>query len=802
LGNKTKKILSYTAWVICLLCAIVLGFKNLREPDIWWQLRTGEWIIRHHAVPFKDIFSFTYEGTPWINVKWGFEVLMQCMAYIGGPEFTPVLQCIANILILVFVFKIYKLFRVNISLNSNSFFSAGFLFSCLLLLFTCAFRFIGRPEMASHVMEAVFLFFILRNYYKPSRMIYWLIPLQTLWANLHEAYGTGTVIVITACCAAWVQYYLQSRNLMVMKKKEASDQKNKKTAPSPTPVTEKNKIPIALTITAIGVILAPAIHPYGLSMILHPFEIFSQVESNKFTSELVGFADPLYWHWESYANIVLFGLGLIFMFLETPASKGIKWIFRPVKSFGLGYVLLFFLFFYLSLTAYRNIPFFIIAVIPLFANGLDIIYGSLKKRFVILDKQGLRMFAYCILILTGIGFYISITTGKFYQVLEEGHDSYGLKINAFANPVGSADYIRDHHLKGNCFSDFLVSSYLLWDLQPDFKTFIDLRDLDVFPADFFEHVNLLNVQPQLITSIDKVAHFKYAVILRREFAALHRYLAANPNWRAVYADPVSAIYIKKDTANASTMALFNSAAKEVPFHSPAIPPNSKIAQIVSQIFWPFYSPEQEAKVDIDLLAAAYYQSIGHLDDALSSAKKSAQNNIANWDGEDMEGNIYLDMASKDTLKANRQSNYDLANDAFNNAIAENKKDDAAYIGMGTVSMSTGDAAAAGAWFKEAVKYNPKNYLAYWNLANCESAFTKSDPSNAISHLQQRLKYLKKAYSLNQDQRIRFYLGIGYGQAEDCDDCRKYLDENTMRYPGIPQADRKLAKEMLRECGKE
>jgi len=287
LSPKTIKILANTAWVICLLVAVVLGFKNLREPDIWWQLRTGEWIIQHHAVPFKDIFSFTYEGTPWINVKWGFEVLLQCMAYIGGPEFTPVLQCIADILILVFVLKIYNSFRRNILGNATKLPSPTILFSSFLLMAICAFRFIGRPEMASHVLAVVFLFFILSDHNKSSRKILWLIPLQILWANLHEAYGIGTVMVVAAMVAAWIEYFIHGLDIMTKRKVENKPSKNKKKEPEPEPVVAPRPImPKWLSITAIGVILAPAVHPYGFTMITHPLEIFSQVESNKFTYRL------------------------------------------------------------------------------------------------------------------------------------------------------------------------------------------------------------------------------------------------------------------------------------------------------------------------------------------------------------------------------------------------------------------------------------------------------------------------------------------------------------------------------------
>ncbi len=804
MSPRATKILANTAWVICLLVAIVLGFKNLREPDIWWQLRTGEWIIQHHTVPFKDIFSFTYEGTPWINVKWGFEVLMQCMASIGGPEFTPVLQCIADILILVFVLKIYNSFRRNIFGNETKFPSATILFSSLLLLAICAFRFIGRPEMASHVLAIVFLFFILSDHYKPTKKILWLIPLQILWANLHEAYGTGTVMVVTAVVAAWIEYFLLGTNIMMARiKEEKKPAKNKKPEPAPQSViAQKRDMPIWLSITAIGVILAPAVHPYGFIMITHPFEIFSQVESNKFTSELLGFTDPLYWHWEAYANLILLALGLVFVFLKTPLNKDIRWYFRPVKSYGLAYCAILVLFFYLSLTAYRNIPFFIIAVIPLFASGLDVIVGALKQRSELFRKQFWNVFIYDLLIILSVLFYVSITTGRFYKDLEDGHDNYGLKVNAFANPVGAANYLRDNNIKGNGFSDFLVSSYLLWDLRPDFKTFIDLRDLDVFPADFFEHVNLLEVQPKLIENIDKVAHFKYAVIFRRQFEALHSYLAANPDWRGVYADPVAAIYIKKDTTNAAVMSLFNNAKGEIPFHAPPVPHNSSIARVMSQIFWPAYNPDQVEKTDIDVFAADYYKSIGHFESAIAFAKKASTNNISNGEADDMQGNIYLALASADTIKTKRENDFNEANDAFSKALGENKKDDVAYIGLGTISLYTGDPIGAESSFKDAAKYNPGNYLSWWNLAGCEANLSISDRPNAFKHLQERLKYLKKAYALNQDQRIRFYLGISYGQNSDCDNCCKYLDDNTMKYPGIPASDRKLAKEMLQNCGKD
>src|SRR5579864_5141796 len=36
------------------------------DPDIWWHMATGRWMLQHHALPVNDPFS-TYGATrPWL----------------------------------------------------------------------------------------------------------------------------------------------------------------------------------------------------------------------------------------------------------------------------------------------------------------------------------------------------------------------------------------------------------------------------------------------------------------------------------------------------------------------------------------------------------------------------------------------------------------------------------------------------------------------------------------------------------------------------------------------------------------
>src|SRR5580658_4132087 len=47
----------------------------ISDPDIWWHLRTGDWILAHRAVPFTDPFSSFGMGKPWGAYSWLFAVL-------------------------------------------------------------------------------------------------------------------------------------------------------------------------------------------------------------------------------------------------------------------------------------------------------------------------------------------------------------------------------------------------------------------------------------------------------------------------------------------------------------------------------------------------------------------------------------------------------------------------------------------------------------------------------------------------------------------------------------------------------
>jgi hypothetical protein len=61
------------------------GWKSLLgDGDTGWHIRTGQYILAHHAVPTQDLFSFSRPGAPWFAWEWLTDVLYAgCSKWAG-----------------------------------------------------------------------------------------------------------------------------------------------------------------------------------------------------------------------------------------------------------------------------------------------------------------------------------------------------------------------------------------------------------------------------------------------------------------------------------------------------------------------------------------------------------------------------------------------------------------------------------------------------------------------------------------------------------------------------------------------
>ncbi|MDX5348728.1 MAG: hypothetical protein LPK19_15950 [Hymenobacteraceae bacterium] len=736
----------------------------MHEPDIWWMFRTGEWILDNNQVVTHDNFSYTFQGTPWVNVKWLFEVIVVKLAKWFGPEFTFILQTIVNLAFVWLIYRITRSFRTSIGENITRLPTLGLVAATYLALFGTEFRMIGRPEMVSHLflMLYLFVFAYYRNHH--SIWIYVLVALQVLWTNLHEAFGTGYVIMGTMLGSYWFEY------LFFQKKDEA-------------------KKPVHLTIATVLAVLATAINPNGFKMILHPYEIFTQVGDNKFTTELFNFTTTYYWQQkEPYLLLVSFVMGIIGFLSIAKRPRTIGNIIAPL---GLGYFLLFLMFFYLALTAHRNIVFFMLLSAPLIAVTIELFSVVFWKK-IPLTVGTVQVSAFIVLILFGLAAYIAIASNVYYEYVNI-HERFGLQVSSEKNPVGAAEYVKQKNIKGRAYSDYLTSSYLLWELRPDFKTYVDLRDLDVFPAEFITQANQELFYPEIWEAANKKYGFDYVVLYRPVGNNLHRYLYQHPDWLLTFADPVAAVYVRRNLQNLKTPA------RDV-FMPPLYRKPSDAATAVSKLFWPMYTPEK-AEVNTDQLAVQFYKTVGNMDLALARAQKLLNIPGQKYEGLVLSGELYLQLARQEQTPAAKVPALAKASDYFTQAVNEFPKKPGGFEGLGNYYLQTGNLQQAETYLAKAIELDQHpDVELLTTMAECQRMLMEVNPQYEQFYFDKWLEYSLMAYETDpENQQIKFTIGLAYCNRNDCENAKKFLEDVT-GYPGISQEELQLAAQCRQRCG--
>ncbi len=176
-------------WLVCLLAfvaAVSIRPEASVEGDLWWHMRTGDWIIQHATVPWHDMFAWTMIGKRWIAYTWLFDVLTAKIYALGGLHgiltltALLVLACISALVVLL---SRYGSLLRAVALSAPVFIAFIPLTS-------------PRPWLFTILFFTVELYFLVqaRETGNPA----WLAPIAPLfvvWANVHIQfiYGLGVI---------------------------------------------------------------------------------------------------------------------------------------------------------------------------------------------------------------------------------------------------------------------------------------------------------------------------------------------------------------------------------------------------------------------------------------------------------------------------------------------------------------------------------------------------------------------------------------------------------------------------------
>jgi hypothetical protein len=187
--------------VILTLVYLIPSFQAMLpvdDPDIWWHLRVGEWILEQHTVPNDDSFSAYGHGKPWVAYSWLFEVLVYGLYKNFGLSGLLLFTVMMS---LVIALAVHRLIRPG---------GLPFLAEAVLLALTLGAMkplMSPRPWLFSIVFfaaELIVLFHVRRTGRTAALLI--LPPLFILWANLHIQFLYGLIALGLFVLEAWLNF--------------------------------------------------------------------------------------------------------------------------------------------------------------------------------------------------------------------------------------------------------------------------------------------------------------------------------------------------------------------------------------------------------------------------------------------------------------------------------------------------------------------------------------------------------------------------------------------------------------------
>lgn len=386
--------------LVIFFTSIFLFYRGIvfLDPDFGWHLAVGK-IILTSGILKTDPFSYTMPSFPFVDHEWLNNVLVaKLFPIVGWVGLSLLFTLLAVISIVITINrKLPSIHKAILFLFGISVFEAYFAVS---------------PRVISWLFLSIILFLVLDK--KTWQKYWWLSPLIILiWANFHGSFILGVLILGTI----FIVRTLSLRKFQILE----------------------------FLAAAFGMVVT-FINPYGSKLW---WMVWLTVSDNSQRFRIAEWQPTIFSLAQlPFTIIVLFSLSPVFFI-------------RYWNKFSLDEKVLNVIFFIFLLTAVRNVPLWVIAVLPLIGKGF-LFFEEDTKNIEFAPKRFLRISRYALLMLVLlVVFQFSRSTYYFLTYFNE---------NIFY-PNRAVHYLSENLPKGQIFSEYNWGGYLTWRL-PQKKIFV------------------------------------------------------------------------------------------------------------------------------------------------------------------------------------------------------------------------------------------------------------------------------------------------------------------------------------------
>lgn len=393
------------------------------DPDIWWHLRVGQWILDNASLPITDPFGQN-GATPWMAYSWLAEIVFHLID-TTAPDWG--LRVFDGLMVATTV----SILATHAWLRSGSVRLAAMLGAGLLIPWI---PWMARPQMFSFLMVAIIMLLLWWARNRNHRVLWLLPPLMVLWANLHIYFIVGLGLVAL---------------VLILE--------------SPSPVQ-----PLRKTIILVLCFLVPLANPHGLDLYREAALLFWHGTADWSASQISELASPNF-HGIGGGILLAWILAIIFALVVSPRKpNGIT-------------LLLFFGLLTEGLIHVRDMAYFIIVLLPTAAEHLAAIASPTWQR--LLERNGpTRLFESMAAWLGGFHWLLGVGAGA----LVASAPLYPLPAPTLPDVAkGATEYLLSHRPSGPLFNSYNWGGYCIYRLHPHYKVFFDGRSR-IYPNSFVE----------------------------------------------------------------------------------------------------------------------------------------------------------------------------------------------------------------------------------------------------------------------------------------------------------------------------
>jgi len=470
---------------VLLFGLLAMTARSATDPDLWWHLRTGQWIAETGHVPHSDPFSFTRAGRTWVAQEWLSEIIFYQLWTHAGPAALIVFASLVTTLGFLILYA-----RCPVQPH----YAAAL---TVLGAFASASCWGARPQMFTFTLASLLLWLIERGLMEPGkarpRLLLWIPPLFLFWLNLHAGFALGLAILILhatglACEAiAGTTPWSQARPLILR----------------------------VLAVTAVCFALVP-LNPSGAQLYRYPFDT---LRSSGMRSYIVEWLSPNF-HRLLYFPFLL-DLLLLLVALNYSRSSLKARTLLPLLFATLA-----------ALDAVRHIPIFILFAIPVIAAALPASSISLLPPRPIPARRRPAFHTTALVLLAAFAIVRWTSLARSQPATQ-----------ASLFPQKAVAFLKVNPLPDRLFAYYDWGGYVIWQLAPQYRVFSDGR-ADLYTRGILhKSMDTLGLLHDSWRSV--LDNWNVQTILVPPNTALAQALLLDPGWRPCYRDHQAIVFTRK-----------------------------------------------------------------------------------------------------------------------------------------------------------------------------------------------------------------------------------------------------------------